>query len=84
MGQGHTRDDAYDDAYYEAFSNCRFSANGTRVMTGSRDRTITIWDVHLEQRTPDAIHKILGALDPWTLSSGILVPVAAKPLRGNR
>lgn len=66
------------DAPAGDFLDAGFSADGTRVVTASRDGTISRWDVHLEERRPDAIRQILGALDPWTLSSGVLVPVAAE------
>jgi eukaryotic-like serine/threonine-protein kinase len=60
-----------------------FSADGTHIMTASRDGTIWVWDVHLEARKPDAIQPIISARDPWTLSEGGLVPVPPEPRGGS-
>ncbi|HTE53030.1 MAG TPA: protein kinase [Kofleriaceae bacterium] len=52
-----------------------FTPDGTSILTASRDGAIWVCDVHLEARTPAAIQRIVSARDPWTFSSGGLVPV---------
>jgi WD40 repeat protein len=62
------------DGHADAVLDAGFSADGTRVVTANRDGSIWISDVHLEQRTPDAIGSIVKARVPWTLSNGVMVP----------
>ncbi len=63
------------DAHTRIVPVAAFSRDGTRVVTASNDGTVELWDVELEQRAPETIRRIIGDRDPWTLSSGSLVPV---------
>ena len=49
----------------------------------SRDGTLWVCDVHLEARTHDAIQRIVSGRDPWTFSSGGVVPVAPESRSGS-
>jgi eukaryotic-like serine/threonine-protein kinase len=69
------------DGHTEALLDGKFSPDGGRVTTVSRDGWISSWDVHLEQREPDEIRRIVTARNSWTLSNGVLLP---DRLRGNR
>jgi WD40 repeat protein len=62
-------------------SDLELSPDGAHVTTASRDGSISSWDVHLEQREPDEVRRIVAARGAWTLSDGVLVP---DHLRGNR
>jgi WD40 repeat protein len=69
------------DGHTDVVSRAAFNPSGTRVMTVSNDGTIKLWDVQLEERTPDAIGRIIAERDPWTVSNGGLVPVATESQR---
>jgi hypothetical protein len=44
---------------------------------------IWVCDVHLEARTPDAIQRVVSARDPWTFSSGGVVPLPPESKSGS-
>jgi hypothetical protein len=67
------------DGHTDDLLDAAFSEDGTRVMTASRDGTIWIADVHLEQRTPAEVRRILEERSPWTLSNGVLLAVPPRP-----
>ena len=47
--------------------------DGTRLIAQGDDDETTIWDIHLEQRSPDAIAKIAAEATPWHVVGGTLV-----------
>jgi WD40 repeat protein len=69
------------DGHTGLVSRTAFDPSGTRVMTVSDDGTFKLWDVQLEERTPDAIQRIIAERDPWTVSNGGLVPVPTESER---
>jgi eukaryotic-like serine/threonine-protein kinase len=60
-----------------------FTPDGTSILTANRDGAIWFCDVHLEARTPDAIQRVVSARDPWTFSSGGVVPVPPESKSGS-
>lgn len=62
------------DGHTDAVLDAAFSADGNRVITASADGKIKLWDVQLEDRTPDSIRRIVRSSDPWLLANGVLVP----------
>ena len=54
-----------------------FSPDGTRMATHTREG-ITVWDVHLEARTPSQIAAIANSRGSWRLDDGRLVPAPSQ------
>jgi WD40 repeat protein len=53
-----------------------WSADGTRLLAKALGDRATIWDVHLEQRSPAEIAKLAEQASAWRLVDGQLVPRA--------
>lgn len=58
---------------YSVYS-ATLSPDGTRVVTASKDKTATLWDVHLETRDPREIAALVKCRVPWKLGKGKLIP----------
>jgi WD40 repeat protein len=54
--------------------NAYFSSNGSEIITTSRDKTVKIWDISSERRSPQEISKLVGRLVPFQLNEGLLIP----------
>ncbi|MFT3698093.1 MAG: WD40 repeat domain-containing serine/threonine-protein kinase [Kofleriaceae bacterium] len=54
-----------------AIATIAFSADGARLMAQDSRRATTVWDIHLEQRSPAEI-KVLADRSPWRVVDGTL------------
>ncbi|KAF0241239.1 MAG: hypothetical protein FD167_4029, partial [bacterium] len=50
------------------------SSDSRQVITTSRDRTVKIWDISSETRSPQEISKLVSRLVPFRLNDGLLIP----------
>ncbi len=58
--------------HHEAIEEMGFSADGSRLVAQGADKETTIWDVHLDQRTPAQIKAIAAAATGYTVTEGSL------------
>ena len=56
-----------------------FSPDGTRVVTACGDSTARLWDVHLEDRPPETIARLVRCYVPFALVDEQLLPVKPAP-----
>jgi len=50
-----------------------FTRDGTRLIAQGAEEETTIWDVHLEQRSPAEIFALAAKATPWQVTGGQLV-----------
>jgi len=60
-------------AHDGAIASIEFSDDGTRLLAVGKDGYATLWDIHLDRRSPDAIGE-LAARGAWRFDDGLLKP----------
>jgi WD40 repeat protein len=61
-------------AHHQAIKRLAFSADGSRLLAQSEDGFASLWDLHLETRSPDEIVRLAERFTRWRVVDGKLVP----------
>ena len=68
---------SFDASFFSCCDNFTFlsfdGAEGSERLWARNENTTTLWDVHLDQKTPDELDEFVAPRVPWRVKQGRLV-----------